>query len=270
MRHTQADPDPHLEKVKHFHDLDASQYQRLRYRSDSCEGLAYVTRKALVLSSLNLVSGRVLDIGCGPGIFTKDLLERNLRVYSADLSMEMIKQAKAQATSSAQASNAFFVSSNVSEICFSNRKIDIVLCIGVVSYVKDYMPLLSEINRVLRLGGMAIIQIDNIRWPIIYRKFVPFYRFVKSKITKKRYNALDFKFNFFSSRDFLRDLEAKDFKIIDLLYYDFRIPFIDILLPKLSVKLGSIMFQSRFRRFLRHIAHGILIKCTTIDGDHST
>ena len=179
----------HLTKVKRFHDQDASQYEEFRYRSDSCEGLAYVTRKELVLASVDRASGNVLDIGCGPGILTKDLLGRNLRVFSADLSMEMMKRAKAQAMMSARPDNAHFVSTNISEICFADSTMDTVLCIGVVSYVNDYAPLLSEIHRVLKPGGTAVIQIDNITWPILYRKFVPLYRCVKSRITSRNSTA---------------------------------------------------------------------------------
>ena len=61
------DSNTHLQKVKHFHDYDAGQYKRHRYHSDSCEGLAYVTRKELVLTWVNVNSGRILDIGCGYG-----------------------------------------------------------------------------------------------------------------------------------------------------------------------------------------------------------
>ena len=72
----------HLHKVKHFHDLDASQYKKFRYHSNSCEGLSYITRKKLVLASVNINSGKVLDIGCGPGIFTDELLKKNLQVFN--------------------------------------------------------------------------------------------------------------------------------------------------------------------------------------------
>ena len=264
MRQKESDVNSHLTKVKRFHDQDASQYEEFRYRSDSCEGLAYVTRKESVLASVDLASGNVLDIGCGPGILTKDLLAKNLRVFSADLSMEMMKRAKAQAMMSARPENAHFVSTNISEICFADSTMDTVLCIGVVSYVNDYAPLLSEIYRVLKPGGTAIIQIDNITWPILYRKFVPLYRRVKSRITSKKFDGLDFEFNFFSRSTFLGDLQSRGFEIVGLSYYDFRIPFIDILLPRLSVNLGQALYKRRSRKSLRHLAQGLLVKCRKV------
>jgi ubiquinone/menaquinone biosynthesis C-methylase UbiE len=262
----------HLEKVRRFHDQDAPRYRSLRYHSDSCEGLAYVTRRELVLAALDNDSGdfnRVLDLGCGPGILTPDLLARNLKVYSADLSMEMIKEAKMRATASPLSGNAFFVASDVSEICFSSGKMDSVFCIGVVCYVRDYVRLLSEIHRVLKPGGIAIIQIDNIRWPSIYRRFVPLYRYLKGKISSKTYDGLDFDFNLFARQEFFKDLDANKLKILDLHYYDFRVPFVDILLPRLSVRFGSVLFENRSLPALRCLSHGLLIKCAKIDGHHS-
>ena len=264
MKRTKDDLTSHLNRVKRFHDQDASQYEGHRYRSDSCEGLAYVTRKSLVLASIDSISGNVLDIGCGPGIFTQDLLSKNLRVFSADLSMEMIKHSKAQAMMNSRSENAYFVSTNVSEICFSDSTMNAILCIGVVSYVKDYMPLLREMHRVLKPGGKAIVQIDNVRWPILYRKLLPLYRYVKSKITSKRFDGLDFEFNFFPRRHFLSDLESMGFKTSEMSYYDFRIPFMDIILPKLSVSLGRALHQRRSLKPLSHLAHGVVIKCSKI------
>jgi ubiquinone/menaquinone biosynthesis C-methylase UbiE len=179
----------------------------------------------------------------------------------------MLKHAKAQAVTNPHADKAFFVASNASEICFSNSKMDGVLCIGVVCYVRDYMLILSEIHRVLKPGGTAIIQINNIRWPAIYNKFVPLYRYVKSKITSKKYDAIDFDLNHFSWKSFFKDLEASGFRVVGLSYYDFRIPFIDILMPKLSIKLGLLMFEKRSFKLVKPLSHGLLIKCEKIDRD---
>ena len=65
--------------------------EEFRYRSESCEGLAYVTRKELVLASVDRASGNVLDIGCGRESSPRPA-GKILRVFSADLSMEMMKR----------------------------------------------------------------------------------------------------------------------------------------------------------------------------------
>ena len=264
MQQTGQEDKNHLQRVKDFHDLDASQYRAARYHSDTCEGLAYITRKELILAMLDGVSGKVLDIGCGPGILTKDLVDRGLRLFSADLSLEMIKQARSQVSPDGIGSRAGFVVSDASRICFAQEKMDTVLCIGLMCYVSDHGRVLSEMGRVLVPEGLSIIQINNIRWPSIYRMLVPLYHYLKSKITSKSYDTLNFAFNFSSRKQFLHDLEKNGFRVHAMEYYDFRIPFVDILFPKLSVKLGKAMFGNRQSRLLRGFAHGVLIKCSKI------
>jgi ubiquinone/menaquinone biosynthesis C-methylase UbiE len=268
LENSPKDPTSHLRKVKDFHDQDAEQYRRLRYHIDSCEGLAYVTRRELVLGSLNHKPAKILDIGCGPGILTEDLVNRKLKVYSADLSFEMLKQAKQRISQNALASNASFAVSDISSMPFSANEMDVVLCIGVMCYVRDYNSVLSEIHRVLRQDGETIIQINKIRWPGLYRKLVPLYRGLKSRLTGKRYEGLDFEFNYFDYRVFLREVEAKGFKISDLQCYDFRIPFIDILLPEVSVKTGKFMFEHRHWGPFKHLAHGVLIRAAKNGNDY--
>lgn len=137
---------------------------------------------------------------------------------------------------------------------------DMVLSIGLMCYVRDHRGVLAEILRVLKPGGIAIIQVNNIRWPGLYRAFVPLYRRLKTLIGMKRYDGLDFDFNFSSRKKFLIDLAESGFEVLDIEYYDFRVPFLDVLLPRLSVTMGKLMFRGRHRRLCRCFSHGLLIK----------
>lgn len=252
------DPD-HLQKVQDFHNADAAEYRDRRYRTDTCEGIAYVTRKEIILGMASIRPGNVLDIGCGPGIMTRDLIERGHSVYNADLSVEMIRTAR-QAANGANAGRLSYVVSDASFIPFSAGCMDMVLSIGLMCYMADHDIALAEIYRVLKPGGTAIIQINNIRWPALYRMFTPVYHGLKSLIFGKKYDSLNFKFNFSSTGKFIKKTTAAGFKVSAREYYDFRIPFIDILFPGFSVKMGNTMFRKRKNQFFRIFAHGLLLK----------
>jgi SAM-dependent methyltransferase len=256
----EAAVDDHLHRVKDFHDADASRYLSDRYRWETCEGLAYVTRRQIVLAMADAAPGRVLDVGCGPGILTRDLLRKGHEVLSADLSMEMIREARRAVSAASCAAEPHFVVSDASKICISGDRMDMVLSIGLMCYVKDHRGVLSEIRRVLKPGGIAVIQINNIRWTALYRAFVPLYRRLKTLIGMKRYDGLDFDFNFSSRKRFLDDIALSGLKVLDIEHYDFRVPFVDILLPRLSVRMGRLMFRGRHRRLCRWFSHGLLIK----------
>ena len=252
----------HLTKVKKFHDWDAEQYRNLRYHSSSCEGLAYITRKELVMSLIDIDHGKVLDIGCGPGILTTELLDRNFQVFSSDLSIEMLKQARQNASKNPLASNAHFSVGSVNDISFADNQFDFIFCIGVVCYIEDYNTLLSELNRVLKPGGKLIIQIDKILWPRLYQKAVPVYQYLKSSLTSKNYDKLDFTFTYFNYKKFIGDLDSKGFSLLDMQCFDFRIPFLDIIFPKFSLKLGKRMFRNKSSKFITNFAHGLILKAS--------
>lgn len=248
----------HLERVKKFHDLDSNHYKEQRYHSHSCEGLSYIKRKEIILKTIGSFSGRILDIGCGPGILTPHLLKRGFVVYSIDLSREMLKKARDGVFKFPETA-AHFAVSEATNICFETGIFDAVLCIGVLYYLSGYQPLLDEIIRVLKKDGKAIIQVNKIRFPTLYKKFIPLYQTLKSKLTGKKYNNMNFKFNIFSYKEFLTDLELKGFFIEDIQCYDLRIPFLDLILPRISLSLGRFMFNHRNLPLFQWVAHGLLV-----------
>jgi len=260
MGRQSAKIDDHLQKVRNFHDRDAAKYQKERYHANTCEGLAYLTRREMILGMTEARPCRILDVGCGPGILTKSLIDKGHTVYSADLSREMIVQAREIASHASNGHLSHFVVSDASRIPFSGNQMDMVLSIGLMCYVQDHSGALSEIYRVLKPGGVAVIQINNIRWPAIYRTFVPLYHALKALIAGKNYDGLDFQFNFASRKTFLKDLKHSKFKVLHQEYYDFRIPFVDIILPRLSVAMGKLMFRNRHLKCCKWFAHGLLIK----------
>jgi ubiquinone/menaquinone biosynthesis C-methylase UbiE len=252
--------DSHLNKVKQFHDQDAQQYAEMRYHTNSCEGIAYITRRQLVLDFLPPTPKKVLDIGCGPGILTKDLLAKGYAVYSSDLSIEMIRQAKLKTAQCKNPDKVFFSVNDASNLPFATNQIDTVLCIGVMYYIEDYQSVLSEIHRVLKPGGEAIIQVNKMRWPKFYKRLVPLYQRIKSKVTGKQYDKIKFHFNFFDYRQFTKDVVKEGFRLEQFEYFDFRLPFIDVLVPKLSISMGKFMFKKRRLILFQNFAFGLLMK----------
>lgn len=252
--------DRHLEKVRAFHDQDAAHYKELRYHAKSCEGLMYLTRKKLVLELIGNGGGRILDLACGPGIFTTDLAALGFKVLSADLSMEMIRTAKERVSPGECRDETFFMVGDASHISVGSDGIDGAICIGLMCYVPDYKAVLRELYRVLKDGAPLIIQIDYMRWPALHRALVPLYQKVKSLLTSKRYDTLTFHFNYFPCRRFVSDLQACGFRIADMVHYDFRVPFVDLIFPGLSLTLGKLMFEHRRSPLLQCLSHGLLVR----------
>jgi hypothetical protein len=79
-------------------------------------------------------------------------------------------------------------------------------------------------------------------------------------LSGKRYDGLDFDFNLSSRKRFLKDMVDSGFEVLGVEHYDFRVPFMDILFPGLSVMMGKRMFRDRHHRSWRLFSQGILIK----------
>jgi SAM-dependent methyltransferase len=152
------------EEIKSFFNGDSVRYLDERYPAEprTCDQFSYHIRKQYVLEMLGRTgpAGRLLDIGCGPAVLTRDLVEHGWQVNGIDLSSGMLEAAN-RITAGLPQGSARFAAGVGTHLPFKDQTFDTVLCIGVVSYIEDVSLLMREVRRVLRPGGEAIFQISN-------------------------------------------------------------------------------------------------------------
>src|SRR5438132_3906486 len=118
----------------------------------------YYERPA-TLSLLPEVKGqRVLDAGCGPGVYSEWLIECGADVVAVDASQRMIELARQRLGSSAHIRRA-----NLDEplLFLDSSSFDIVLSFLVFDYLKDWRSTLTEFYRVLRPAGYFIFSVSH-------------------------------------------------------------------------------------------------------------
>lgn len=106
------------------------------------------------LSLISDVKGqKVLDAGCGPGIYSEWLLDKGAEVTAIDFSDEMIKLTKEKTNDKARV-----IKANLnSPLSFLNDgEFDLIISSMVLHYIKDWRNLFSEFNRVLKLNGILV------------------------------------------------------------------------------------------------------------------
>lgn len=97
---------------------------------------------------------RVLDAGCGPGIYVAELIERGARVSGCDASARMIQLARARL---GDAADLRVHSLEEPFEWVEDQSIDVAVNALVYHYINDRMRFLAEIHRMLRPDGILAI-----------------------------------------------------------------------------------------------------------------
>lgn len=116
-------------------------------------------RRQLILDLLRsglAPHARLLDCGCGPGAMIPGLLHQVKSVCAVDLNMTFLRQARQTTQTSVPC-----IQADVESLPFASSSFDILLSIGVLSYLKSDTVALTEMARITRPGGLIIIALPN-------------------------------------------------------------------------------------------------------------
>lgn len=115
-------------------------------------------RRALVHDALAALPGeRILDVGCGPGFYVAELLERvgaEGHVTGVDPSVPMLSLAGARVEGH---ENVELLEAPATALPFASGSFDAAVSVQVLEYVEDLPSALAELHRVLRPGGRLVV-----------------------------------------------------------------------------------------------------------------
>jgi SAM-dependent methyltransferase len=119
---------------------------------------AHYDRPAVLSMLPDLDGRRVLDAGCGPGLYAEELVARGAAVVACDASAEMVRLARARL---GDRSDIRVHDLNDPLDFVPPDSIDVVVCALVWHYVDNRVGALREFLRVLRSDGTVVISCDH-------------------------------------------------------------------------------------------------------------
>lgn len=146
---------PNLASISSIYDAIAQDFE---HHATSSLYNAYYDRPA-VLSLLPPVQGkRILDIGCGPGLYAAWLIEHGAQVVGFDISTEMVERAQQRVGNRAQ-----FYQHDISQplLFATDASFDLAIAPLMLHYVTDRVAALCEVARVLTNDGCLIVSTQH-------------------------------------------------------------------------------------------------------------
>jgi len=107
----------------------------------------------------HLKSGRLLDLGTGPGYLPIEIVKRSssIEIDGVDLGRKLIKMARENARRAGVTNRVNFEFGNASRLRFEDSSYDMVISTGMLHTLKNPIRVIKECHRVLKPGGEAWI-----------------------------------------------------------------------------------------------------------------
>ncbi len=110
----------------------------------------------------------VLDIGCGRGFYTKllSMLPYECTIYGIDLSAEHLMQAQSVLVENED--RVFLQESSAYALPFADNSVDLVICSEVLEHLNEPDLAVTEIRRVLKVGGRVLFTVPCEDFPFLW------------------------------------------------------------------------------------------------------
>jgi SAM-dependent methyltransferase len=102
----------------------------------------------------SLKDKNILDLGCGSGFYTEYALQQGAHVTAIDVSKVLVNKLSTRLKTPALRTICADIAKPLS---LDSDSFDYIICSLVLHYIKNWEPLLTELHRVMKVGGRIFI-----------------------------------------------------------------------------------------------------------------
>jgi ubiquinone biosynthesis O-methyltransferase len=152
------------------HEIEVERWESV-YNQQDFSGFCLRARMSQALSWLDASDlsrdSMTLDAGCGAGIVAREVAKRGHQVVGMDYSYDMIEKANSVCNTDGNL-RVKFSQADVESLPFKDSSFDMILCLGVITYLESVEKALREFSRILRPGGVLILSSLNKTYLAMY------------------------------------------------------------------------------------------------------
>jgi len=139
-----------------FFDIQAAKWEE-HYEADPRFRRRFARITRFLFQVLPATPGRVLDAGCGTGIFSRYLASRAWQVTAFDASPEMIEQARAMSNDP----NIEYRNETMESFDEKPGSYDAIVSFSMLEYVEDDDKAIAKFASLLKPKGMLVMSVPN-------------------------------------------------------------------------------------------------------------
>lgn len=169
-----------------------------------------------VLRMVNTES-HVLDLGCGTAPVLSKLRRYGVKVSGLDYSADMLEHARSRLRSLGL-DDTDLQQGDCRATPYPAASFDVIVCLGVISYIENYDAVLDEIDRLLKPGGRVLISFRNVFNPVFSDPVRLLKQSVKKLLGRSFNPRLDEPFvigRFLDFHSVNEKMEARRFDLVD-------------------------------------------------------
>lgn len=163
---------------RHIIEQVPADYYQKGVKENLLQKIWHTNKLNMVLKSIEYEKKeKILDVGCASGWFIFEISKKYPKSYcfGIDIYEKGIDYAKKKY------SHIKFKTADAHKIPYEKEVFDIVICTEVLEHVDDPKLVLTEIKRVLKKGGIAVIELDSGSWLFSFAWYI-WRKFLKGKV----------------------------------------------------------------------------------------